>query len=456
MTAEQPMANKSSLLSSGILHNYQLEAVEFILAQKRCALWLECGAGKSLAVIAALEQLESSKPTLIVAPKRCRDLVWPNELDKWLPEAKYQVIAGTPAKRLEQLAHVLQGGADIAIINYDVAPWLVAELPAIGRCFKAIVFDESSKLKAHNTNRFKALKKMVFDVEYLIQLTGTPAPNGLLQVWAPMYLLDKGEALGKYYTHYRDRFFTGDYMGYNWAIKDPKAVYDKIKHLTYTMTVEAYKDMQHHIKVPVQTKTKFYKEMQDTGITKDVVAESGASLQNKLRQLSSGFIYDEEKTAIPVHTHKIDALKDLVDELNGQPLLILYEFKHDLERLQKAFPKGQLFTDAIEPAWNRGEVPIMFLSPQSGGYGNNLQKGGHHIVWFCPPYDLELHIQANARLARQGQEADKVLVYYLCGVDTIDELVYDVLQNKNATQQDLLKTLEGHSKAAALMRRSNA
>lgn len=454
--------SKPLLDRPGLMEADQRGAAQFIIDNPRCALWMMPGLGKTLATLAAIEDLCLTYGlVVVVAPKRCCNLVWPEELDKWLPGSSITQVAGLPKKRIRIIEEAEQG---FLTISYELLEWAVGECPLLFAKADMIVFDESSKLKSWKSKRFKALKRVAFQIPRVVELTGTPAPNGLLGIWSQIYLLDRGAALGKYITHYKSNHFTVDYLGFTYTPKKPKRIHKRVRHLVYCLRNTQYRDMVKQIKIKTPVHTSSYKAMKNDGLVLlsskkrnvEIIANSAASQGNKLRQLANGFIYEEippkkkgkkpTKIGHDVHNFKIRALKDLIDELAGQPLIVFYEFKHDRERILKAIPGIVEFQDKLVPKWNRGEISVMLMSPWSAGHGLNLQGGGHQVCWFSPPFDLEIHEQANARVARKGQKKGGVLAYYLVGKNTIDGYVLKVLEQKDAVQSDLLKALEKYLK----------
>jgi hypothetical protein len=442
------------LLASGLLREEQADAASFLLTHERAALWMMPGLGKTLATLAALEQLTRTaevERTLVITTKRVARLVWPQELEKWGLDWEQTQLAGIPAARRKKELRTFVQGSGIAFINFELIPWMLQEMPDLFSRLDCVVIDESSKLKAWNTKRFKALRKVAFQVPWFWELTGTPAPNGLLGVWSQMFLLDKGERLGTGITHYKSRYFESDYMGFNWKPKDPARIYDRVKGLVFSLRNTQYRDLVNQVQIPTET-TKHYQEMKKDGLLTgpddwECVAEGAASQINKLRQLSNGFAYGEneegEREPVYFHAHKLEALGDLIEELGGEPLLVFYEFQADRNRILQKFGKQvTLFDEKHLDAWNRGEIPVLLMSPWSAGHGLNMQGSGNTICWFNPPYDLEIHEQANARLARTGQQADSVAAYYLCGEGTLDGKVLELLEEKDMTQDRLMRALE--------------
>lgn len=429
----------------------QKAAAEFVIEHPRCALWMLPGLGKTLAVLAAIEFLKLDL-ILVVAPLRVNLYVWPDELAKWKPGGVGTSIniIGTPKKRAQIIDDTDTG---YLTINYELLEWLLEVRPSLFQRVDMLVFDESSKLKSHKAKKYKALKKRIFGVKRVVELTGTPAPNGLMNIYSQLFLLDRGEQLGRFITHYRKKYFEADFLGFTWTPRSPEmvdAIHEACRPLVYSLNNTEYRDMVTQIPIYTRALTSAYRAMKSDGLVTlsvggedlDVVAESKAQVGNKLRQLANGFIYDEDSIGHDIHGSKIDALKDLVDEMAGQPIIVFYEFVHDKDRILKALPRAQLFSDKTIRPWNKGKIEVMVMSPWSAGHGLNLQGGGNRVCWFNPPFDLEIHEQANARVARKGQSGNEVLAYYLTGKNSIDERVMSVLKDKDAVQADLIAALE--------------
>lgn len=442
--AKRSTGARKFLLHSGIMPEEQAEATRFLVNNPRSALWMMPGLGKTLATLAAIDLLCLPR-ILVIAPLRCCSLVWPEEVEKWLPEYDCTQVKGMPKKRTEILRR-LRGHNQILTLNYELIPWLVDNHPEVFHQVNMIVFDEASKLKSWKTSRFKKLKKPIFETPRVVELTGTPAPNGLLGIWSQVFLLDRGERLGKYITHYKQRYFDQDYLGYTFTPRDPERIHKRVEGLVYSLRNMEYRDMVRPVAIKVDATTSTYTEMAAEGLvnisTREIVATSRAVQGLKMRQIINGFIYDEEGCPHDIHDKKIEAVKDLVDEMAGQPLIIFYEFTHDLTRLRKALPQAKVFINSLVKDWNAGKVEVMLMSPWSAGHGLNLQAGGNRVCWFNPPFDLEIHEQANARVARRGQTGTEVLAYYIVGKGSIDEYVLEVLKDKDATQDDLMRALE--------------
>lgn len=326
--------------------------------------------------------------------------------------------------------------------------------------YQAIVIDESSKVKSQNTNRWKALKHLAFLAEYFLILTGTPAANGLQDLWAQMYLVDGGQRLGTTLTAFRERWFLENYNGHGYRAKDyaQSVIEAAIADVSFTLREEDYADlpprMYNRVMVDLGESTlkkyneferKYVLEVDD--VTK-IVANEGAALMQKLQQLANGIVYrtdpkTEERTEHVFHKAKLDAMEALVEELNGQTLFVAYQFKTDLERILKKFPQARLLDKKAETqdAWNRGEIPILLAHPKSAAHGLNLQHGGNNVLWYSPTWSLEDYIQLNKRLHRSGQKKP-VMIHHLIAEGTVDEDVMDTLGNKNDTQEKLLNLLK--------------
>lgn len=430
------------------LYPYQKRAVKFIEENKRCALWIECGLGKTAVTIEAFKHLP--KPILILAPKRVAVHTWVEELTKWSPELKYAQLSDTPAKRTKALA----SKADVYIINYELVPWLV-EASAKRWKFPTVVADESTKLKNRGTKLFKALRKVAKHWERHIQLTGTPSPQGLTDLWSQLYLIDKGKRLGKTLTAFRDRWFNADYMGWNYTPKPhaQKEIEDLCRDKCLSMTAEDYLDLPEmvltDIIVDLPTKAKqIYNQLKkdltiEVADDQHITAVNAAVLTNKLLQCTSGVVYDEEGTPIDIHTVKIEAIQDIIDTIGYEPLLVVYQFKSELRALRKAFRHLVEVRDDkdIIDRWNKGQIALMAVHPASAGHGLNLQHGGNHIVWTTPTWNLEHYLQTNARLHRKGQ-TKPVIVHRLLAENTVDQKVVNAVSNKASIQELLLKSLK--------------
>lgn len=439
-------------------HNYQRLATEFITSRDEAAIFLGMGLGKSVIALTAIWQLLLDyflvTRVLVIAPLRVARDTWPQEAAKWdhLEGLSLAVAVGSKAERLDALAK----GAMVTVINRENVPWLVAHY---GKAwpFDMIVIDELSSFKNHRAKRFTALVKMRPYVSRWVGLTGTPAANGLMDLWAQFRLLDGGQRLGRYITRFRDRWFVPDKRGgmqvftYKPRAGAEDEIYEAISDMTLSMRTTD------HLTLPELTLTTTRVKLADKEravyerLEQDLVIElngqvidaaNAAVLSGKLLQLASGAIYDENGDAIVVHGAKLDALEDLVEAANGQNLLVAYWYKHDLQRIIERFPEARpLKTSTDIEAWNNSEIQIGLIHPASAGHGLNLQVGGHLLIWFSLTWSLELYQQANARLYRQGQ-TQPVTITHLAAEGTLDEAVLKALDTKNVTQAALIEAVK--------------
>ena len=410
-------------------HDYQRYATEFIKTHPLSAILLDMGLGKTSITLTALADLLFDsfeiRKVLVIAPVRVAKFSWPDELQKWdhLQHLTYAVAVGTPAQRLA----ALNASADITIINRENIKWLVED-SGVPFDYDCIVIDEASSFKNHQAKRFKALLKVRPKAKRVIALTGTPASNGLMDLWAEFRLIDLGERLGRYITRYREAYFRPDktngmiVYSYKPLPGAEQAIYDRISDITISMRAQDHLQMPELIstRYPVEMsdkEKKRYKEMKDTLVLQlpdgDITAANAAALTSKLSQLSNGAIYDDNQEVLPVHERKLDALEDIIEAAAGKPILVCYWFKHDRARIEDRLTKlgveyAGLDKDEGIKRWNKGELPVGLIHPASAGHGLNLQSGGSTIVWFGITWSLELYQQTNARLWRQGQTADTV------------------------------------------------
>jgi SNF2 family DNA or RNA helicase len=441
------------MLSRHNLHEYQERCIEFIHTTPKCALWLDMGLGKSTTTLTAVSDLLDGltvSRVLVVAPLRVAKSVWVQEAKKWqhLRHLTFSVCVGSERQRIA----ALHSTADVYVINRENVKWLV-DFYKRKWPFDCVVLDESSSFKNASSQRFKALKKVSDLIERMIQLTGTPTSNGLLDVWAQIALLDNGSRLGRSMTVYKQRFFESDYMGYKFTpIKGAQQLIEGlISDVVVSMRAEDYLQLPERIdlQIPVEldSKTaKLYKELEQEFLLKiedeEITAMTAATLAGKLLQVSNGAIYtNEHGNFIELHNEKLDALEELV-ELNNEPLLVAYNFKSDLVRLKERFPFAVALDkdESTIDRWNNGEIQMLLAHPASASMGLNLQRGGSVIVWFGLNWSLELYQQFNARLHRQGQEKP-VRIIHLVASGCIDEKVLQAIDNKAKTQDDLLNAL---------------
>ncbi len=381
------------------------------------------------------------KSVLIIAPLHVAYNVWNTESAKWngLNEITFSLVLGAEKQRNQ----ALDTKANVYIVNRENVVWLSKRKPS----FDMIVIDESSSFKNPASKRFKALKKTTYD--YLVELTGTPSPNGLLDLWTQIYLIDKGERLGKTMTSFKGRHFNSDFMGYNFTCINPDIIYKKIDDVTLSMSAQDYLQLPSRIDLTTYItidKSKEYKELENEFVTKientEITTANAATLAGKLLQFCNGAIYDEDKNIIEVHDAKLDALESIVNDNPNENILVAYSFKSDLKRLKERFKYAHVFiagSDAVE-RWNKGEIRMLLCHPASAGKGLNLQAGGCNIIWFGLTWNLEDYLQFNARLHRQGQERP-VVINHLVARGGIDEMVMKALKNKEANQKQLLDSL---------------
>ena len=443
------------MLSRGDLHKYQERAVDFILKEQRGMLALDMGLGKSVSTLTAISDMLGAmiaSKVLVIAPLRVANSVWAQEAGAWSHLNHLRVSVCTGPEKARRAALSLD--ADVYVINRENIMWLVENY---GRRwdFDTVVIDESSSFKNSSSKRFKALKKMLPAIERMVLLTGTPSPNGLLDIWPQMYLIDYGQRLGRTLTGYKQRFFEQDYMGYRYTPRAGSAdrIHELIGDKVIHMAAEDYLDLPDRIdieqRVDMPPKVLVdYKDFERTMLAQlegEVVeATTAAVLANKLLQWSNGAMYtDENKNWSETHKAKLDALADIVDDNEGENILVAYNYKSDLERLLARFPQARVLDkqqDTID-AWNRGEIQMLLAHPASAGHGLNLQRGGALCVWFGLNWSLEYYQQFNARLHRQGQTRPVRIVHVVCK-DTIDERVLGVLRDKDAVQGALLNALK--------------
>jgi SNF2 family DNA or RNA helicase len=414
------------------------------------------GLGKTTSTLTAISDLRDSfliHKVLIIAPLRVANSVWAQEVQKWshLKALRVSVCTGPSKKRLGAL-HI---DADIYVINRENVEWLVEQYGTRWP-FDMVVIDESSSFKSASSKRFRALRKTLPYTTHMVLLTGTPSPNGLIDLWAQVYLIDFGKSLGRTMTAYKQRFFEQDYMGYNFAPRpgSEKLIHDLIGSFTINMSADDYLDLPRRIDVTVKTTLppaimETYRNFEKTLLAEledgeEVEAMSAAVLANKLLQFANGGMYtDEHRNWSDIHSSKLDALAEIIEDNAGENMLVSYNYRFDLERLQKRFPNAVVLDKQQETIdrWNRGEIRLMLAHPASAGHGLNLQGGGSLIVWFGLTWSLENYLQFNARLHRQGQ-LKPVRVIHIVTENTIDERVLNVLAAKDRTQRALLSALK--------------
>jgi len=443
-------------------HNYQMKAVEFLVKNGSGQLWLDPGLGKTSITLQTLKILRSAKSInkgLILAPLRPTYAVWPEEIKKWenFHDLTISVLHG-PHKDAR-----FSDSSFIHVMNFEGLQWLAKKniFP-----YDTLIVDEISYLKNTRTERFKALSPMLDKFKRRIGLTGSPAPNSLMDIFGPQLVIDRGATFGKYITHFRTTYFypTG-YGGYSWALKTgaDDTIYEKLSNKVLRMKAEDYLDMPElitnkvMIELPAKAK-KMYKELEDKLLLdideNKVTASTAAVAVGKCQQIANGAIYldGENKDVLPVHDEKLDAVEELVEGLNGKPCLIGYHFKHDLDRLKKRFPLAPYIGSGVTgkdmqtiiDEWNQGLHPVLLAHPQSAGHGLNLQGSGHAVIWFSNTWSLEIYEQFIRRLWRQGQR-NNIIVHQIVAKDTIDEAIVSALRGKNKTQQALMDAIKAYA-----------
>lgn len=436
-------------------HNYQQFATDFILNQSICCLMLDMGLGKTVITLTALWQLALDSfdvsRVLVIAPKRVAEDTWPKELAKWehLTGLTSSLVLGSATERKA----ALQRKAFLYIINRENVAWLVK---THYWDFDMVVIDELSSFKSNKAERFKAMKKVRPMVTRIVGLTGTPAPNTLLDLWPQMYLMDMGQRLGRFIGGFRDRFFLPDKRNreiiYSYKPREgaEDAIYALISDICISMKAADYLDMperiDNRIEVSMSPKErKLYDDFQKDMVLSigddELDAANAAALSNKLLQMANGAVYGEDKKVIPIHDRKLDALEDLIEAANGKPLLVAYWYKHDLHRIKARFKNARCIDTAKDiDDWNAGKIPLALIHPASAGHGLNLQNGGCTIVWFGLTWSLELYQQLNARLWRQGQK-HTVVIHHIVTKGTHDEDVMRALGNKDTRQSALIEAV---------------
>lgn len=451
-------------------HEYQQHCINKILEIKKLGLYLDMGLGKTVTTLTAIRELKYNRflvrKVLIIAPKKVAEGTWTKEKDKWDHTKFFRVsqVLGSQAKRIR----ALNTPADLYIVNRENIVWLV-DYYQNSWPFDMVVVDESSSFKNHSAKRFKALASVGSRIERMVELTGTPSPNGLEDLWAQVFLLDGGQRLGAKYTGFRERYFQPDKRGadgmvYSYAAKpgSEQGILDRISDICISMKAEDYlqlPDVTYH-EIPVVLDPKSQKAYNDLEMRmvlelpedeENISVTSAAALSNKLLQLANGAVYDEDHAVHEVHGCKIEAFLELLESLRGKPVLVFYNFQHDRERILKALAGSglrirELKTTKDEDDWNVRQIDILLTHPASSAYGLNLQQGGNHVVWFGLTWNYELYTQANKRLHRQGQ-TEKVIIHHLVCSGTRDEDVMQALNRKEDVQNWVMESLKARIKA---------
>lgn len=439
-------------------HDYQRYAAEFIITHPISALLLDMGLGKTSITLTAINDLlfdsfEVHK-VLVVAPLRVARDTWSAEIEKWehLKNLRYSVVIGTAQERISALSTP----ADIYIINRENIQWLVEE-SGLPFDFDMAVIDELSSFKNHQSKRFRAFMKSRPKLKRIVGLTGTPAGNGLMDLFAEFKLLDMGERLGRFIGQYRNAYFQPDkrngmvIYSYKSLPNAERQIYDKISDITISMKAADHLKMpelissEYTVQLSEKEKEKYDQLKKDLILAtedNEVTAANAASLSNKLSQMANGAVYSDDESVMEIHDRKLDALEDIIESMNGKPLLVAYWFKHDLERIRKRFEIREIKSSRDISEWNSGKIPVALIHPASAGHGLNLQNGGSTLVWFGLTWSLELYQQTNARLWRQGQTADTVVIQHIIANGTIDEQIMKALKTKDTTQAALITAVK--------------
>ncbi|MEW6663046.1 MAG: SNF2-related protein [Bacillota bacterium] len=443
-------------------HAYQRYCINRLLTDQALGLFLDMGLGKTVITLTAINDLKYNRfaisKALVIAPKKVAETTWVKEAAKWdhLHLLRIVPVLGSQAKRIR----ALNTPADIWVINRENIPWLV-DYYRNAWPFDMVVVDEFSSFKNHQAKRFKALTWVRKHIDRFVGLTGTPAPNGLLDLWAQVYLLDEGKRLGTRITHFRERYFEPDQRDrdhvFSYAPKPGAAevIQELIGDICVSMKAEDYLELPDCISVTVpvlldsKAKAAYDKLEREMLLEVDestIDAGSAAVLTNKLLQLCNGAVYAENREMVEIHKCKIEAFLELMEGLNGQPALVFYNFQHDLARIKKALSGSGLRVRELkgpqeEDDWNKRQIDILLAHPASSAYGLNLQQGGNHVIWFGLNWSLELYQQAIKRLHRQGQ-TEKVIVHHLVVEGGVDEDVMAALEDKNVTQSWLMEALK--------------
>lgn len=438
--------------------HYQERAQKQIIEHKSAGLFLDMGLGKTVIALTAVQELLydyfDAARVLIIAPLRVARKTWTDEVKKWdhLKDLKISKVVGSRKERLRALAE----NSDICVINRENVSWLVNHYESKWP-FDMVVVDELSSFKSAKAQRFKSLRKVRSKIKRIVGLTGTPDPNGLMDLWSQLYLLDEGIRLGRTITSYRDQYFNAGRRNgnivYEWIPKKgaEQQIYDKIGDICISMKSEDYLELPERIdqtyevelaKEELSRMKQLAKEkIVELQTGEQIIAANAGVVAGQLSQLANGAIYTDDGYTI-VHDAKLDALEDIIEAANGEPVLVYYWYKHDLDRLLTRFPTAKKFeTDQDQDDWNAGKIPIMLSHPASAGHGLNLQYGGHIIVWFGLTWSLELYLQAIKRLHRQGQ-TKPVRVVHIVAKDTIDEHTMCGIAKKDLRQDNLMEAVK--------------
>lgn len=466
-------------LTESNLHNYQKACVEHIIDNRYCGVFLDMGLGKTVSTLTAINYLMNDyceiNSVLVIAPKRVTESVWQEEAEKWdhLRYLRFSKIIGSEAKRIE----ALKTKAEIYLISRDNVAWLCAYYGGAKLPFDMVVIDELSSFKSYKSLRFQALRNARPYLKRLVGLTGTPAPNGLIDLWPQIYLMDRGERLEKTISRYREKYFkpgrTNGHVVYNYILgsNSEELIHEKISDICISMKAEDYLRMPERtenfikLNMPEDLKKKYadfekdkilemmtetVEEQDENGnivfVEKpvEINAVNAAALSNKLLQFANGAVYDDKRGVHPIHDIKLEALKELIEDANGKPVLVAWTFQFDRDRIKeylKKYKPRELKTAQDIKDWNDGKIQVMLAHPASAGHGLNLQAGGNIIIWYGQTWSLELYQQFNARLYRQGQK-NGVIINHLILKGTHDEDVISSLKNKDRRQNDLMDSIK--------------
>jgi SNF2 family DNA or RNA helicase len=449
-------------LDEGCLHTYQQYCVDFLERHPQCALFLDCGLGKTIITLTAIQHLMYDSfdvhRVLIIAPLRVARDTWIAELSKWahLSGLTMQRVIGSEKERIRALGD----RADVYVINRENTEWLVKHYVGRKLPFDMLVLDELSSFKNYRSKRFLALKKVICQFCRVVGLTGTPAPNSLEELWPQVFLLDKGARLGRTMRTYLDLYFTtsNSWLPYKHELKEgaEDAIYKKLSDICVSMKATDHLQMPAKVENIVELtlssrEMKLYQQMERDMLLPyadgDILALNAATLAGKLLQLANGACYDEYHNVRLIHDRKLDALEDIIEATNGKNLLVAYWYKHDLSRITERLDAlgihyGKLDTDESIREWNAGRLEVGLIHPASAGHGLNLQSGGSTIVWFGMIWSLELYQQTVARLWRQGQESGTVVVQHILTAGTVDERIMKALSAKDDTQSRLIDAVK--------------
>lgn len=442
-------------------HSYQEYAIKFIESHPISALFLDMGLGKTSITLTAVNELLFDsfevRKVLVIAPLRVARNTWCDEIKKWdhLRNIKYSIVVGTEKKRIS----ALNEKDDIYIINRENIDWLVNK-SEYKFDFDMVVIDELSSFKNHQSKRFKSLMKIRPKVKRIVGLTGTPSSNGLMDLFAEFKVLDLGERLGYFIGQYRNTYFKPDktngaiVYSYKPLPNAEDSIYERISDITVSMKASEYLKMPELVISNYQVEMsenekKRYDEMKKNLICEikdgEITVSNAGSLSNKLSQFANGAVYDDEQNIVEIHSRKLDALEDIIESMNGKPLLVAYWYKHDLQRIKKRFDVREIKTGKDIADWNKGKIPVALIHPASAGHGLNLQQGGSTLVWFGLTWSLELYQQTNGRLYRQGQK-NTVVIQHIVTKGSIDEQILKALERKNKTQEDLIEAVKANLK----------